>query len=388
MRRENTLRLEGLIALAVLGSAIFVVLLGRAPEVHAAAPARAYAAPFGAFMAQEILTDDYEPNNNIGEARSLSMLPCSNPLVVSNLTINPISDVDYFRLSPTPNTTFEVRVAGQTPIAGRPNDLQLVVDLLDQNLQAIATDATAPGWSLTFSNLPGDSNVIYVRISAPNVVEGAYKPYSISACNTSAAQATATPASASPDVYEPNDNPHAVLNPESGIVRSFLNVGSTFANTQLPNFYGPGIPLGYIQASGDVDWFFFYGRRGYQYRVTTAVQAGVDTEVYLYKESASLLDRSFSNSDVTGVIAYNDEYQAGDRGSRIEFVGIYDGRYWLKIWNKDPGPRSGMPGYNPSYNVAVQEIVNGAINPCQPPYAGTKLSFFSCIGSTCRLPAP
>jgi hypothetical protein len=371
MKRANVLWVQGVAAFAALVCVGMATLLGRAPAAHAAAPARAQSAPFGALMAQEILTDAYESNNNIGEAKSLSMLACTSPIVVSNLTINPISDVDYFRLSPTPNITFEVRVAGQTPIAGRPNDLQVVVDLLDQNQQAITTDATSPGGSLTFSYRPGNGNAIYVRISAPNVAEGSYKPYSISACNTSTtAQATATPASASPDVYEPNDNPHAVLNPQSGIIRSFLNVGSTFANTQLPNFYGPGIPLGYIQASGDVDWFFFYGRGGGRYRVTTSVQAGVDTEMFLFSESPTLLNPNFNNSDGTGQLSYNDDYQAGDRGSRIEFVGIYDGRYWLKVWNKDPGPRSGAPGYNPSYNVAVQEVtsISMTATPGPTPY--------------------
>jgi len=371
MRTANVRWIQGAAAFAALAFIGLAALLGRAPEAHAAAPAHAPVAPLGALLAQEILTDAYESNNTIGEARALSMLSCSSPIVVSNLTINPIADVDYFRLSPATNITFEVRVAGQTPIAGRPNDLQLVVDLLDQNQQAIATDATTPGGSLTFSHRPANGNAIYVRITAPNVTEGSYKPYSISACNTSTtAQATATPASASLDVYEPNDNPYAVLNPQSGIIRSFLNVGSTFANTQQPNFYSGTIPLGYIQASGDVDWYFFYGRGGGRYRVTTSAQAGVDTEMFLFSENSALLSPNFGNSDGAGQLAYNDDYRVGDRGSSIEFVGIYDGRYWLKIWNKDPGPRSGAPGYNPSYNVAVQEVtaVSVTATPGPTPY--------------------
>jgi hypothetical protein len=375
-RARATQLLAAFTALVVVGLALVL----RPQPAQAATPARSYAAPFGAIVAQGILADTYEPNDNVNAARSLSLLACTSPIAISELTVNPNSDVDYFRLNPTTNITFEVRVAAQTPLAGNPNDLRLVIELLDANQQSITTNQTDPGGSLTLSYRPPNANAVFVKISAPNVANGQFKPYAVTVCNT-------TPASASLDAYEPNENPYAVLNPSNEIVRSFLNVGSTFTNTQLPNFYGDGIPLGYIQASGDVDWFFFYGRRGLQYRVTTAVQPGVDTEIFLFRETPELLDKNFTNSVATGMIAYNDEYQAGDRSSQVEFVGVYDGRYWLKVWNKDPGPRSGMPGYNPGYNVTVEEVL-GTITPCQPPYAGTQLRFIPCLGASCRLNTP
>jgi len=71
----------------------------------------------------------------------------------------------------------------------------------------------------------------------------------------------------------------------------------------------------------------------------------------------------------------------------VEFVGVYDGRYWLKVWNRDPGPRSGAPGYNPSYNLTAVEVL-GTITPCQPPFAGTQLRFIPCLGAICRLNTP
>ena len=364
-------------AMQLLAAFTVLIVVGlafalRPQPAQAATPARSYAAPFGAIVAQGILADTYEPNDNVNAARSLSLLACTSPIAISELTVNPNSDVDYFRLNPTTNITFEVRVAAQTPLAGNPNDLRLVIELLDVNQASITTNQTDPGGSLTLSYRPPNANAVFVKIGAPNVANGQFKPYAVTVCNTtSTSQATPTPASASPDVYEPNENPHAVLNPESGIIRSFLNVGSTFANTQQPNFYGAGIPLGYIQASGDVDWYFFYGRYGARYRLTTSTQPGVDTEMFLFRENPALLDKNFNNSDGTGQMTYNDDYQAGDRGSRIEFTGDYDGRYWLKIWNKDPGPRSGAPGYNPSYNVAVQELVGpltGTATPGPTPY--------------------
>lgn len=371
MKTTSMRWVQGLAAVAALGCVGLAVLLGRAPEARAGEPSRARALPHGALTAQGILTDTYEPNDTVGSARSLSLLACNNPIVITNLTINPNSDVDYFRLNPTTNVTFEVRASTQAPVAGSADDLQLIIELLDANQASLTTNQTNPGGALTLSYRPPNANAIFVKFSSPNVVDGHLKPYSVTVCNTvSTSQATATPASASPDVYEQNANPFAVLNPSSGIIRSFLNVGSTFANTQLPNFYDPVVPLGYIQASGDVDWYFFYGRSGASYRVTTNAQPGTDTEMFLFRESAALLSPSFGPSDGTGQMSYNDDYQPGNRGSRIDFVGDYDGRYWLKIWNKDPGPRSGAPGYNPSYNVAVQEItgITGTATPGPTPY--------------------
>jgi hypothetical protein len=168
--------------------------------------------------------------------------------------------------------------------------------------------------------------------------------------------ATPIPGTASADVYEVNNSPAEVLAPPNGgVVRSFLNMGSTFNAAQLPNFYSTA-PLGSTRENGDVDWYFFYGRNGGRYRVTTSVQSGVDTEMFIYRDSGPLRAPGFSNTDNTGLISANDDYQQLDRGSRVEFSGDYDGQYWIKVWNKDPSPRAGAGGYNPSYNVAVQEL--------------------------------
>lgn len=158
------------------------------------------------------------------------------------------------------------------------------------------------------------------------------------------------------DVYEINDSPaDALAPPNGGVVRSFLNVGSTFNGAQLPNFFSTA-PLGSIRENGDVDWYFFYGRSGSRYRITTSVQSGVDTELFIFRDSSELRLPSFSNASTVGLIAFNDDYQQLDRGSRIDFTATETGLHWIKVWNIDPTPRSAGTSYNPSYNLALQEI--------------------------------
>jgi hypothetical protein len=191
--------------------------------------------------------------------------------------------------------------------------------------------------------------------------------YQVTFVSTSNTFATVTPVAgqAAPDVYEINDLPSTVLSPTNGgAVRSFLFPGGTFPDTQRPNFYSTA-PIGSIREAGDVDWYFFFGRAGGRYRVTTVASPGVDTELFIYRESAALAITN--NLDQSGIIADNDDYQPLDRSSRIEFTADYEGRHWLKIWNKDPAPRVGGSGYNPNYNVVVQEIGSSAtVTPALP----------------------
>lgn len=169
------------------------------------------------------------------------------------------------------------------------------------------------------------------------------------------------PAGTLSDIFEVNDTPaDALAPPNGGAVRSFLNVGNTFSTLYLPNFYDSA-PLGSIRENGDVDWYFFYGRDGGHYRITTTAQSGVDTELFIFRDSAAIRAADHQNSDATGQIVFNDDYRPLDRGSRIEFTGDYTGLYWIKVWNIDPKPRGGAVGYNPSYNLAVQELANWRI---------------------------
>lgn len=166
--------------------------------------------------------------------------------------------------------------------------------------------------------------------------------------------ATATPIGANPDAYEPNDTPNFAIN-ANGINtgKSFINVGSTIPNV---NFYPGSSSVGNgTRANGDVDWYYFYSRPGIRLRLTTAVQPGVDTEMFLFNGN-NLPDQTLPtqtiNESTQGQIASNDDYQPLDRGSQIIFDPPYEGIYWIKVWNKDPTPR----GAGQAYNLTVVEV--------------------------------
>ena len=325
----------------------------------------------------EIFTDTLEGptgNNSFDAAKQVIIWPtCDGAQLLQNLTL-PQGDYDYYSVQATSKTTITLRIEAMDSLNPATPKIQPVLFLYGQNRVLIQQQfSSGEGNPVELVWFTDSSAQFYFQVASSDATQGEFKPYRIKACisgSMGSATATPIPGSASDDVYEPNNSPHDVLNPTAGVIRSFLNVGSTFANSQQPNFFSTA-PLGSIQVSGDVDWYFFYGRNGGRYRITTSAQPGVDTELYLFRNSAALTDKDFKNWDGTGQMAYSDDYQAGDRGSRIDFTGDYDGPYWIKVWNKDPGPRSGNPGYNPSYNVAVQEIVlpiTGTATPGPTPY--------------------
>ncbi len=328
----------------------------------------------------QIVSDSFEPNNSASSPNFSIISPpptCAAPQVLSNATISPVSDLDFYRFSPGPTRQFTVTVRALAPLTNTvANDLALLIQLTDLNGNGLQTVPTVPGGSATLTSynfLSGFTYHIRVQMQG-NVSSPEYKPYEISVCQSDITisptatsttgptpTVTLTPGSTLPDVFEVNDIPAYVLAPPNGgVVRSFLNVGNTFAASQLPNFLSVNPlsnTLGFIRDAGDVDWYFFYGRNGGRYRITTTAQSGVDTELFIFRDSATIRSLAYNNTDTTGLIAANDDYQPLDRGSRVEFSGDYDGQYWVKVWNKDPSPRSGASSYNPAYNVAVQEIV-------------------------------
>ncbi len=328
----------------------------------------------------QIVSDSFEPNNSASSPNFSIISPpptCAAPQVLSNATISPVGDLDFFRFSPGATRQFTVTVRALAPLTTSvANDLALLIQLTDLNGNGLQTTSTTPGGSATLTTYNFVAGVTYhIRVQITgNVPNPEFKPYEISICQSDITisptatsttgptpTVTLTPGSTLPDVFEVNDIPAYVLAPPNGgVVRSFLNVGNTFAASQLPNFLSTNPisnTLGFIRDAGDVDWYFFYGRNGGRYRITTTAQSGVDTELFIFRDSATIRSLAYNNTDTTGLIAANDDYQPLDRGSRVEFTGDYDGQYWVKVWNKDPSPRSGASSYNPAYNVAVQEIV-------------------------------
>ena len=143
---------------------------------------------------------------------------------------------------------------------------------------------------------------------------------------------TATPQPFNGDAFEPNNTPAEVLaqNPP----RSFISAGQVLNGLNFNNGAGVG-------AAGDVDWVQMYVKGGATYQLTTIVQPGVDTELFIYRDQADV------------VIATNDDYRLLDRGSQAQFTAQADGRYWAKIWNKDPSPRTA----GQSYALELKEIL-------------------------------
>jgi hypothetical protein len=162
-----------------------------------------------------------------------------------------------------------------------------------------------------------------------------------------------TPVGANPDPYEPNDLPPIVQG--QAPIRSFVNVGQQLTNL---NFYTQ--PNTNTLQFGDVDWYFFYGRGGAAYRVTTEVQPGVDTELFIYRPDQLPASNAFTT---TGLLASNDDYQPLNRGSQVTFVAPFDGLFWIKVWNKDQAPR--VAGQ--TYNLSVVELAPNTPTPTNTP---------------------
>ena len=154
-----------------------------------------------------------------------------------------------------------------------------------------------------------------------------------------------------------------------GGIASFINVGSQIANA---NFYPQlsfGVPIFPIIAngtSGDIDWYFFYARRfagiggsGGTYRIATAIQPGVDTEMYLYRDKncsqpTGFLDGGDSNNTPPWTsFGYNDDAANLNRASQIDFNSDSDCIYWIQVLNKDPSPR----GAGQTYNISIVEFL-------------------------------
>jgi hypothetical protein len=146
------------------------------------------------------------------------------------------------------------------------------------------------------------------------------------------------------DSMEPNNSPDDVLaqNPP----RSFVVPGIGASNM---NFAGSGV-------ANDVDWLFMYLKGGATYQLTTFVQPGVDTDVTIYRDMPN----------VYAPIAQNDDYRPLDRGSQVTFTASSDGRYWVRITNKDASPRAN----GQTYAIGLSEV---SLNSPTPQILSTPL---------------
>ncbi|MDW8351819.1 MAG: hypothetical protein RML99_07895 [Anaerolineae bacterium] len=354
----------GLVALAVAW------LLSASPAQASSPNAQAVAARV---FQTNIFTDTYDAvsvNDSPATASTIPVANCSIAQSLPNLTLYragifpPASDIDYYRFVPAAQRliTAVVKIEG-----GIWNDLAVTAQLLDataSTVLAIGSASFGQPVTLTAYNLNVGAQ-FFVRVNAnnPSLSNPEQKIYSLLVCQSDLVitptpvppPPTPTPLGAVADGYEPNNTPQEVLGVTPNPI-SFINVGQQIANL---NFYTTTNPTATL-AAGDVDWFFFYGRAGAAYRVTTVVQPGVDTELFIYRADQLPPNNNYTS---VGLIAANDDYQPLDRGSQVIFTGPYDGVYWIKLWNKDQSPR--VAGQ--TYNLVVVELAPNTPTPTLPP---------------------
>jgi len=349
---------ERLLQWVIKGLALFV--LGCTVQILSAQTA--HAGP---------LQDSLEPNDPPA-VRVLSPQFCSTaapfePLTIYSPTLsNPALDLDHFSYQPLPQRIFTVEVTILTPtVTTATDDLRLSVTLRNNPnifdppisfVNVLTTNQDRLGRISLYTPF-GATFYILIQATVP-VTDTQFKPYRLKVCHSDdivnpTPLPPPTPVGASPDPYEPNDLPSIVQSQTP--IRSFVNVGQQLTNL---NFYTQ--PNTGTLDLGDVDWYFFYGRGGAVYRVTTEVQPGVDTELFIYRPDQLPASNAFTT---TGLLASNDDYQPLNRGSQVTFVAPFDGLFWIKIWNKDKSPR--VAGQ--TYNLSVVELAPNTPTPTNTP---------------------
>ncbi|MCL6510673.1 MAG: hypothetical protein K6U78_08295 [Anaerolineae bacterium] len=333
---------------AALGAAIALVVFVSAAWLLAPRSAVAEQ-PVERPLQQPFLPDLFEPNDTAATAKGLIPSPMLGLTFVTTLALSP-DDIDWYIVTLDPNRTIDLTATIEGAGA-------LIIEGFDvSGTTAVGTQVGSGSQSrLTIVNNTGSFQQYRARVK--NILSPpAFARYRIDYVISIIGALTPTPIGASPDAYEPNNSPAEVRTRNV----SFINVGQqltslNFYTTTLGSTGGPP-----IFAEGDVDWYFFFGRAGSTYRVTTEVQPGVDTEMFIYRPDQLPPDNNFTT---VGLIAANDDYRPLDRGSQVIFTGLFDGIYWIKLWNKDQSPR--VAGQ--TYNLSVVEVAPSTPLPTIPP---------------------
>lgn len=347
----NTSFVRGSSLKPVLGLAAFAILAVVAIGLMLARPAAA-AAPARPAQQSFSLPDPFEPNNDASLAKFLPPSGSSN-LTFATISPTTAADDDWYLFALDPNRSI-VMTATSLALGG-----SLIIEgFSDPAGTILAGTSTGVGGtsSVVIVNSSGVQATYRVRVkntlgpTQPTLFYGYRLDWFINVIGA----ATPTPIGASPDFYEPNDSAALALANN----RSFVPVQQTLSNL---NFF---TTTAGVFDQGDVDWYFFYGRQGSRYQVTADVQPGVDTEMFIHVDTndAPQLrppDGPPSPPDTNaytniGLIGANDDYQALNRGSRVVFVAPYEGKFWIKLWNKDRSPR--VAGQ--TYTLNVIELSN------------------------------
>ncbi len=315
--------------------------------------------------ASTILTDSFENNDTKETAVGITSADCSvNGSSITGLDLFKASggDVDFFKFQGD-GQFYKISVSPQSPGAGELKfNVQVISGTASTAFQA-GDNANQSNVSIQFQS--ANNVVYYIRIAPSNANDVVNKNYSINLCNSSTAQTgpTATPIpvlgqpGGAPDGLEGNDTPSEANN------KSYIAVGQTIQNL---NFYPrPPKNTAAILGDGDVDWIFFYAKANHIYRFTTKVSAGIDTQILLF-DFADDIPASLNNEPYTidRLIAENDDYESLNRGSQLTFTASRDGKFWVKIWNRDPSPKTQA---NMTYELSLIEVLPATATPVLTP---------------------
>lgn len=316
---------------ALLGLLLF---LSRSVSVSGEGVAkRAYAVP-EALLLQG--ASEVEPNDTITTANAIDV----NLTMGGAIPVAQPSDIDWYRLilsSADLGREFRASVEEDVPDA----DYKLELNLYNAEGSLVTS---ASSGSFTSLNWTASVTTYYLRVravefdtvNAPGDANYDLDVIRLAADATPTYTATPVPW----DACEINDTIDGAW-PGGPCL---LSVGLETGN------------LNFVQATGqptpNPDYFTFLAKTGHTYRITTMVDGGTDTEMWLY--------------DPTNVeLAYDDDGGAGS-GSRIERS---VGAGWHKILVRD---RLGLvsPPTSQTYDILVEDITPGTSTPTATPVPG------------------
>lgn len=360
-------RFIGLTAISAIAlTALMAILIPEnQPQPVAAAPLlknELNAAP--SIRASDILTDSYEGttgNDTKETATAITSASCSvGGTSISGLDLHKASgnDIDFYKFQGD-GQFYKVTVSPADS-----NPLKFSVQVITATTAFDAADnSNQTNVSLQFQTT--NNVTYYIRVAPSNANDVANKTYSLNLCNSTTAQTGPTPTpipvfgqpGGAPDGLEGNDTPSEANN------KSYIAVGQTI---QSLNFY-PRAPknTSAILGDGDVDWIFFYAKNGHTYRITTKVTAGIDTQIIIFNFADNFPSDINTNSySIEGILGENDDYESLNRGSQFTFTADRDGKYWVKVWNRDPSPKtqSGM-----TYEISLIEVLPATATPAPTP---------------------
>ena len=319
--------------------------------------------PTPTWSATPTCADSLEPNQQPGSGAVLVINQ-----TVSNLTLYPAGDVDFFLLWGKAGRFYQVTTSTGDGLDTRVRVFDPTGRLIAENddytpgnpASQARFQAPGEGWFSVAvdSDVPTDwgcrkYSVTAVDVSSPTATTtstpGPAKPTA-----TTTPSATTVPGQVMYDAYEPNYDMNTATN---------AGVGQTLNLNFNP----------YPAGSGEVDndWFRLYVKVGERLHVeTTGLAQGLDTNLVLYRDNGA-------------VIAGNDDCVPGERYSCIEWSPDYTGLAY--IW---AGPVGTIPEATASgsraYSLVIEDVV-GQTPSAQPPF-GTPAAGSASGGAGSNLP--